>query len=500
VKDYSLRRSTAVQSRFAAAAHRSRSIAERIGVGIAALLIMVATSLLYAQPDSDEGDSIFGDTVVDDSADTASEDVDSAAAGSGEMVIAAPPEKPAVMTLENELLTDEREQELKVELLKKKYKSVLYAGELKESSKEVLDMLAEYSVYRLSMKKYRGGLSEVAEELFRDIHIAASLQNKPSLASGFRRYFLDQVVTRTTDLLDGNFQVRMQGVAVLIRLNLVEENPKEKTTAVAFLPASRPLLQVLDDEEQLDGLKIPIILGLGRIAATADPNARLRVHIATSVIRELAEKQAHWWYQLRLVEALGKINQLDDPSATGRPFIIIVLSETLADKERHWLVRCEAARSLGRARVNSDINLGLIAFEIAGLSREVADAYNQEPNVFPWRECFWKLYLAFKPQNEEELRNKAGLLNKVTSAPNRKLVEEAYALVSPLTRYVFNNENLRKKIPKADLAKFDEWLAKSQPDDRSLAPGVAPIVSSNGSSAGPAGSERIVDAEPASSR
>jgi hypothetical protein len=501
VKVFSLRRSTADQSRFAVAAPRSRGVAERIGVGIAALLIMVATSLLYAQPDPGDGDDIFRPVPSDDGAATTSDNVDPAADASADMpAIEAPPEKPAVMTLENELLTDEREQELKVGLLENRYKSVLYAGELKESSKQILDELAEYSVYRLSMKKYRDNLSEVAEELFRDVHIAASLQDKPGLATGFRRYYLDQIVSRATDLLDGNFNVRMQAVAVLIRLNLLEENRKEGTAAVAFLPASEPLLQVLDDEEQLDGLKIPAVRGLGRIAATAEPDARRRVHIATSAIRELGEKQAHWGYQLRLVETLGKINQLDDPSATGRPFIIIVLSETLADKDRHWLVRCEAARSLGRARVNRDINLGLIAFEIAGLAREVADAYNRKPTVFPWRECFWKLYLAFKPENEEEFRTKAGLLNKVTSAPNRKLVEEAYAQVSPLTRFVFNKENVRKKIPKTELVKLDEWLAKSQPDDRSLAPGVAPIISSNLPSAGPEASERIVEVEPAPSR
>jgi hypothetical protein len=294
---------------------------------------------------------------------------------------------------------------------------------------------------------------------------------------------LQEVVDRTRELLDGNFFVRLQAVVILSRLNLVEGNPTKRIEEEAYIPAAEPLLAVVNDETQHDALKIVAVRGLGRIASTADLDAAVKLQMAQAFIDELGDPALNDWYQFRLVEALGTIENLVNDQ-NGQPFIVKALSEALVDRERHWLVRCEAAKSLGRTTLDRNINVGLLTFEMVRLARDMTEAQQKNPGEFYWMECFWRLYLAFKPEDKDEKQRIVGLLDRAEAGTiggqDKSDVVEAYKQIIPVAKIILNNaQPAPTPIPAANLNTLDQWLKNNQPANLRVAPGLQPIVSPN---------------------
>ena len=386
------------------------------------------------------------------------------------------------MTIEKELLTEAEEKKIAADLKRDNsaYRKALVAGNL--NSKKLLAKGVRLLVYRMSMKKYRRTLHEVRAKLFRDINqAAAKTKERPLRYKEFRKFYLQQVVDRTVELLDGNYHVRLNAVITLSMLNLTEGTPQQNILPVAFVPAAEPLMQVMNQStagEWHEAIKIHAAKGLRRIALYGKPNSEPRVKIATSLINQLKNPKHHRWYQVRLAEALGAVNQFLD-TRNREPFIVATLLTVMVDNNRHWEVRCEAAKSLGRTPMNGQINVHLIVFEIVKLVRQMSKAYNKNPGAFFWRECYFKVYLAFKALDAEEKARNAGFLARVEKgvhAAHRGVVKSAYQeQILPLVNQMFDPK-ARGIISKKRFDELDNWLSEKKPINLRVYPGLEPIA------------------------
>jgi hypothetical protein len=160
-----------------------------------------------------------------------------------------------------------------------------------------------------------------------------------------------------------------------------------------------------------------------------------------------------------------------------------VLAEVLVDPQRPPLVRAEAARSIGRLPYERDVDVGLLAHEIARFVQQMTEAFQKAPKETDWKLAYIKVYLAFKPGDEEDAKNGRSLVLQVEQkpglAPHKKTVQEVYDLVLPIVESVL-------KDPRDIAAQHDrlkDWLKSNPPKTDRIANSEKPIITD---SAGPA--------------
>jgi hypothetical protein len=200
-----------------------------------------------------------------------------------------------------------------------------------------------------------------------------------------------------------------------------------------------------------------------RIATLPDLNKpQVRVDIAEALVGQLAASVTDdEWLQWRLAEGLGLVGLVYDNQK--KPIVAEVLAAVLADPRRSFLVRAEAASSLGRLPLDREIDLNVIAQEIAQLARQMTDAYQKNSNQASWKISFLRLFMAFKPVNDDDAKEGVGLLTQVTTkgplSAYKKTVQEAYDVVLPLVQGVLNPpQNLDDAV-----AKLKDWLNRNPP-------------------------------------
>src|SRR6185503_13491645 len=108
-----------------------------------------------------------------------------------------------------ELMTQEEESAIGKELRAARAPNILREGLLDANSTDLLKKVARYYVYRLSMKKYvqERELHKRRDELMTQVRNAASIPPAGPQRDAFRTAFLQEVVDRATELLDGNAYV-----------------------------------------------------------------------------------------------------------------------------------------------------------------------------------------------------------------------------------------------------------------------------------------------------
>ena len=402
-----------------------------------------------------------------------------------------PQEVPAIMKIDKPLMTEADAQKLAKTSEVRNFSKVLWAGERNGAADESIRKSVRYYLHKMTMKEHQGVLHEIREQLLRDLKKAGVRKTKQKDKEAFREFVMKEITTRAEELLDNNFNVRLQAVIILSQLNLLEEGRgRDKEPAVAFTPAAEVLLKVIGDKDQPEAVKIHAVKGLKRIVQLGRPNDDLQHRVAESLIKELANVEYCWWYQMRLTEALGAVDLFLHRNS-NTPFILDALSKVLVDRKRHWVVRCQAAKSLGRSRFAplgggaaavAKVNIGLIAHRIADLGRQMADAYNKNPRASYWKDCYFRLYLAFRPIDSHEKARHAGLLLKMERltdqrlAVDKQVVNEAYQkVVLPLSRDVLKLK-APSQFPKATLDAIDQWLSEQKPADVRIWPDLDPLI------------------------
>jgi hypothetical protein len=371
------------------------------------------------------------------------------------------------MDIEKELLTAEETEQARIQVQKDQFPSVLRNGVLTPANRDIIERGVRYYIYLLSLKTNRRDLHDKRIDVLRLIQQTGGLQANAVLQRQFREEVLKQVVEKSKALLDGHFHVRLNATMLIAELNIVEGDPNRQIPPEAYAPAADVLVEIVETETQPRAVKLAAINGLNRIALNATLSANLNLRIATVLIKELANKETAWWYQMRLVETLGSIDLTLDP-VQRKPFIVQALVDVITDKGRHWIVRSEAAKACGRAKLDPQVKVNVLVYEIVRLTREMVDGRTQNPAAFYWRQCFFATYLAFQPVDAQERTRQVGLLQRAQNPSFRAsqpIVTSAYQEIVPLVQQVLN----AAAITPEQVQKLDAWLQQNRPDNLQVA-------------------------------
>lgn len=402
----------------------------------------------------------------------------------------------------NKPLIDPAEfEKLERQLKSKNYLQVLLKGVLDGQAVQIIKDWTKWRIYELTMESRRDRLFELRQNIMRRIRGAASslVQSNPEAARKFREVLCREVTARCTDLLDNNYYVRLNAILILGRLNILEADPVQNKPPEAYGPAADPLLRKVILAGQHVTLKIPAVNGLKYIALLADLPTKTRQEIADALIAEFRNRKAHPWYQARLAEALAAVDL--QYNSQREAFIIHALTECVADKTRPPLVRAQAAMALGRAPLGSTVNVRLLIYEIADLTRALAEQYNADVQRIKsgklanlpayWTSSFLRIYFAFWPVHRTERiilqrrRNpgdrKPGFLEKFKNRADTKAfydyTQSAYEKIRPIVSHVLAQKAGNYQPVSSDaLNSLKSWLNSNRPASFSVQPGVLPPV------------------------
>lgn len=357
------------------------------------------------------------------------------------------------------------------------FRNVLRGGSWNAEAQKLVPLWVKYNFYNMTLPENRSDLNKLSSQFQREIQSAGQLANA-SNAQRFRANVAREIVSRARELLDNNFAVRMQAVVTVAYLDVAEGRP--------YVDAADFLLEVVASDDQLQPVKIAAVNGLKRMLVLT-PRAvpvETKHKIARTLVPELENADAHFWYQMRLAEALAAIDQPVTilPNGDTKPIVAQALLKVIVDKNRHWCARSHAARALGRAPLDRSVNLELIGFSLTQLANQMATAYNEDPNRWYWRTCFWDLYLAFRPQSQDEMQqyDRPGLLSRYTDPP----ITQAHQVILPIVRHVLSQEkDAGKPLPTELVKATTDWLQDNPPADARAFPGGEQIMSENGGAA-----------------
>jgi hypothetical protein len=177
----------------------------------------------------------------------------------------------------------------------------------------------------------------------------------------------------------------------------------------------------------------------------------------------------------------------------GKAFIIQVLMETMADKNLPPQVRTEAARALGRAEIAPNVDVPLIVFEIAKLTQEMSEKYNEEQKAggqkvsTHWPTSFFNIFLAFHAIHKEERKlygaRKPGLLSRYEGKP---FVDGPYQKIRPVVSFMLTQPDWLNPDEKDVLKRryrynaiagnlitdLASWQSKNPPSATTVQPGM----------------------------
>jgi hypothetical protein len=329
-------------------------------------------------------------------------------------------------------------------------------------------------------KGERFQISDIVQGLLRSVHTAAN-----KLGAGdqrqYRIFMLQQIIkdARELKLASNHYYVRLNVAVLLGNMFIEEANPATKSEPEFYTPAFDALLEVLETPGQSESVKLTALNGLRNACLYGNPPLQVNdnVRLGKRLIQELDKRGANEWYQSRLCDTLSSIEQVHD--LNGQPFIVQALSVVLFDTSRPLCARAAAARALGRARLDPSIDLNVIAFGIADLSRQMVEARNSGKRKVS-RLCVADICLAFVPRDTPEKSRRAGLLDRVdepTYSRFRKTVMQAWAVIRPMIV-----EELRHRsepdieFPAEVLTGMSEWLKGNTPSDYRISPGMPSVT------------------------
>jgi hypothetical protein len=284
--------------------------------------------------------------------------------------------------------------------------------------------LAHYYMSQLLLPDNQNLPKNVTDRFISDVYTQG-------VSDPVRQAMLKEVMVLVPTLLDHpEVFVRMNAV---LFLNYCSDDKGTATVNPPIPPkpfvASHPLLgPIAKDKTQPWVVRNTAVVGLQRIFSdgTASNHSGLntptRSAIATDLLQVLSDaleirdsEPLSWWYRYRAVEALGYSERFD--LTTGQPAIIEALMARMSDRKEHFVVRSQAALSLSRIPWSAGVNEPLIMEEVAELMIDLSAAQAKAPEAVVWRQCFLRVYLAFRPADQIEANRKWGFLYKTAPAP-----------------------------------------------------------------------------------
>jgi len=378
-----------------------------------------------------------------------------------------PPPPPDWLTTEDEWVYEpwegtekEKDKARKIDL--SNYRNLITKGEFGgDGDKKLVERITEWRLSQMTRKENREQAYKRREEIYKDMRDSGTSRNAKR---DVRKYIMQVVADKSPKLFNYHFVARLNGAILLADMSELNEvdGDGRNNPPVRCIRAMDSLVHLLDDPDdkgrkQPDAVRVWGVEGLVRIGTVPDLKPAIRTQVGEVLARNLTSSNSdHDWLQWRLASAVGSVGvayNLDK-----RPFAPEALASVLIDTKRSWLVRAEAAQSLGRLPLDRDVDLSLVAHEVAELAQQMGDAYLKNPEDAMWKLTFLKLYLAFKPGSDEDATAGRGLLTQVSSkgslAAYKKTVQEAFDLVLPIVKKVLTPpQNIEDS-----LSKLKDWL------------------------------------------
>lgn len=352
------------------------------------------------------------------------------------------------------------------------YREALRASQLDRSAKQTIDRVIHYQVALLADPTQ-------ASQRQRNIRTIITDLRSTSTSPAAREYVLSQVIHRCEQLLnEPQPDVRVTAVDLLGQLNS-SWNP-----VVPCVEAADVLLRTLSFPDKYIHVKVVAAPALGRILRDA-PAAKLpvlkRIEIAEKIAAEIKRLRevrgtpeeppalGRSWAMWKLVEALGYCDRVYN--AARNPVFADVLMETLTDPREDFFTRARAAQALSRLPFEASSNLALLNYEVARLTHELGKAYNVSlaaGTVWPlWRRCAFHIYFAYETENaaveRPQMRGLMYQVNRAGLGGYKAAIQEARALVLPITNNLTGVAINPPPVPTADLDRLAEWLKANQP-------------------------------------
>ena len=373
-----------------------------------------------------------------------------------------PPRAPEDLFQLKQLISEDEELDFKRKKLLK-FRDALKQNAINPGQAKLVEEGAAYLVYRLTMSKNRHEMGGIRAEAKRAIDFDSKSQ-------GARTALLAQMVKKASDLLNNSLYVRVHAVLLLSEMSSNPGSAVRRTPPTAYVPASQPLIAAIKDPKQHPAVKVAAATGLARILnyGPRDQLDKVTNGISNDLITALKGNKNHWWYNYRILEAL-EVSKTGIDSVSRKPMVLQTLGETLVSKKYKWPVRCVACRAIGRVPPVPSVNYRVLTYEIALMTQEMAIAYNQAPQLGSWKSDAFNVYLAFKPRDEAEQKNRAGLLEGRTSQASAP----AYDAVLPVVRHII--KNAPQTIPQSMLDNLKDWIAKNKPNTDSIFNDLPPL-------------------------
>jgi hypothetical protein len=398
--------------------------------------------------------------------------------------VIVPPPRPAEFTLNDPKTTDEEWKSWFKGKAHSDFQSRAQKGDRDSQSDKIVQdgILEQLKAMTLPAmrdpKAERFFLSDIVQGLLRSVRTSAS--SKPAGDQRQYRIFMMQEIIkdcRELQLASNHYYVRLNTAVLLGNMFIEEYNPATKAPPEFYTPAFDALMEVLEKEGQSEAVKIVALSGLKNACLYGNPALQVNesVTLAKRLISELEKAGAHEWYQERLCDTLSVIDRLP-----GQPFVVQALSKVLFDTGRPLCARGAAARALGRTPLDPSIDLNVIAYGIADLSRQMVEARNDGKKHVS-RLCIAYIFLAFEPQDiPEKTTRHAGLLDRVeeaTFAKYRPAVKQVWGVIRPVVVEELKHRSEPDiEFPQEVLTPIVEWLKTNTPADLRISPGMPPVT------------------------
>jgi len=383
-------------------------------------------------------------------------------------------EEPTVFSISKPLTSDEAWKKWSEGKDHRDFTNRVDSGELDRDAMQVISNGIREQVYAMTLPTQRDNLGSLVAGILRSVHTAAGQKNAATQRA-IRAAMMREIIKSCHDLGDNQFYVRLNATILLGNLFIVPENPVNRTPPEFFDEAFAALMEVLERPGQPEGIKLAAVNGLRNAALYCIPPLQpsQKILLATKLLVELEKTNTCEWYQARICETLGSLDQIYD--LDGRPFIVHALAKALYDHNRPLYARAAAAKALGRAQLPPTIDLNVVAYGIADLSRQIVETRNdRKKHVNRW--CVTDVFLAFRPKDTAEHARRAGLLNRVDEPTFQKYkgsIKEVYGLILPMVAQELKEPD--SAFPPEIGERMVGWLKNHTPTQMRVAPGL-PLI------------------------
>ncbi|MBD3673337.1 MAG: hypothetical protein HUJ26_07405 [Planctomycetaceae bacterium] len=374
-----------------------------------------------------------------------------------------------LMKINDALISREKLEEFK--RLQTDYVQALRSGEITSQSRKLIREGIETRLYAMTIPEQYGNINGLRRTFMRDlVNYAGANQINPRIKRKFREMVLTETLDVLKDLLQNQLDVRVVAAAIAGELNIVEEDRRTQTPAEPFEPSLMFLVAILEDAKQHQAVKINAVQGIIRIISSEQVKLPRNDLLQTALVMEqqLKDADTYYWYQIRLIQ--GLVATQIDVNRAGEPFIVTGLVQTMSDANRDPRVRSQAAYSLPRVPIPGNVNLGIIAWQVARTCEQLALEYNEKPGQIYWISTFLKIYGAFQPLKKGQEQGLIYLTSQAGFAAHQPMVATAYDNTLPVVKAVFNNKGGVKLAPNT-IVPLTDWLKENDPGQNPIYPG-----------------------------